>query len=110
MPNDPLVETILATIKQSLNITDIRKKVVCNTMGKAEDTALIASLGFARQDVDSLDWTKICKRDWLRWCYKLKRPQGMGLTWEEQALVRKFLLARQQVESFRYSPGATSTP
>jgi len=110
VPNDALVEMILGGLEQHLNITDIRKKTVCNTMGKAEDTALIDALGFDRQDMDALDWTKICKRHWLRWCYKLRRPRDMDLTWEEQSLLRNFLLARHQVKSLRYSPGAFSTP
>jgi len=104
VPNDALVEMVLATLKQSLNITGIKKKTVCNTMGKAEDTALIASLGWTKERPD-MPPEYVCTRDFLRWAFKVMHPQGMRLTRAEQAEVDSYLWRVR-----RYPPGNSSSP
>jgi len=103
VPNDALVEMVLATLKQSLNITDIEKYVVRNTMGAAELAALKADLQFTRTPGN-------CKKDYLRRCFKAKHQQGMGLTRAEQAEVGSCLKACGLPNVSRYSPGNSSSP
>jgi len=109
VPNDALVEMILARLKQSLNVTDIRKKIVCNTMGKAEDTALIAALGWTRDIADMLP-DYMCTRHFLRWAFKVMHPQGIGLTRAEQAEVDSYLKECEPNIVWRYSPSSSSGP
>jgi len=113
VPNDALVEMVLATLKQSLNITDIDKYVVRNTMGAAEAAALKADLQYTQDHFRGKVFGKTPgnrKKDYLRRWFRAKHQQGMRLTRAEQAEVGSHLKACGLPNVSRYSPGNSSSP